>query len=117
MHWSNYMEYISAVEAARRLHKSERTIRQWIAEGKLSAQKSGKEWQIAESDVESLWANLTGTGSTEARIKDLETRLAAVEEELARLKKRVGHVPTREKQHRVKRPGRKKSKPTKQEQP
>jgi len=117
MHWSNHMEYISAIEAARRLHKSERTIRAWIKEGRLPAQKSGKEWQIAESDVESLWANLTGTGSTEARIKDLETRLAVVEEELTRLKKRVGHMPAREKQSRAKRPERKRLGPTKQEQP
>jgi excisionase family DNA binding protein len=43
---------ITVPEAARRIGRNPETIRRWIREGKLPAQKVGTQHLIAESDLE-----------------------------------------------------------------
>lgn len=53
-------EYITATEAARRYHISEKTIRTWLKTGKLPAHKAKvdglDQWQIDTDDIEQLIA-------------------------------------------------------------
>jgi excisionase family DNA binding protein len=45
---------ITVPEAARRLGKNPETIRRWIREGKLPAQRIGTQHLIAEADLEQV---------------------------------------------------------------
>ena len=44
-------EYITVAEAARKLGISDRAVRQWIASGKLEAERNGRSWQIPTSAI------------------------------------------------------------------
>jgi excisionase family DNA binding protein len=47
-------EVVSANEAARRFGLSEKTVRRWIASGKLKADKRGRAYRVALSEVAAL---------------------------------------------------------------
>ena len=44
-------QYVSVAEAARKLGKSDRAVRQWIASGKLEAERNGRSWRILASSL------------------------------------------------------------------
>lgn len=44
-------QYISVAEAARKLGISDRAVRQWIATGKLEAERNGRSWRILASSL------------------------------------------------------------------
>ena len=43
--------WITVAEASKRLDISERSVRTWIAEGKLNARKQGRKWLILEESI------------------------------------------------------------------
>jgi len=45
-------DWITVSEAARRCRRSDRRIREWIAEGKIEAKKQGKKWIISAEDLQ-----------------------------------------------------------------
>ena len=45
-------EWITVAEAARRCRRSDRRIREWIAEGKIDAKKQGRKWIISAEDLQ-----------------------------------------------------------------
>ena len=45
-------EYITVAEAARKLGISDRAVRQWIASGKLEAERNGRSWRIPASAIQ-----------------------------------------------------------------
>lgn len=47
---------MSLLEVAEKLKVSEQTVRRWVKRGELPAHKPGKEYRIAESDVERFMA-------------------------------------------------------------
>ncbi|HEX3641103.1 MAG TPA: helix-turn-helix domain-containing protein, partial [Ktedonobacteraceae bacterium] len=97
-------KYLTAVEAAKRIGVSEKTIRLWVKEGKLEAHHPAKNrLAIAEADVERIAKERQlyyGTrpetpfndrmqpdvSALEARIRELEDRVTALET--------TRHVPT-----------------------
>ena len=48
---------LTVPEAARRLGKNPETVRRWIREGKLAAERVGTQHVIAEADLESMGAD------------------------------------------------------------
>jgi DNA binding domain, excisionase family len=50
-------ELLTTAQTAEYLQLSERTIRQYIKDKKLSASKLGKVWRIRKSDVDMLFNN------------------------------------------------------------
>lgn len=44
-------EYLTVAEAARKLGLSDRAVRQWIASGKLEAERNGRSWRILASSL------------------------------------------------------------------
>lgn len=95
---------VSAREAARLVGRTERTIRAWVASGKLMAEPAGprsrrrgvgpNRWLI---DVDVL-AQMPGVALDRARLAELELRAAEVElgtslvERVARLEHQVGEL-------------------------
>jgi hypothetical protein len=89
-------EYISAMEASRRYHLSDKTIRKWIKSGKLPAQEQFieglRQYAISTDDIELLLIRRTtqrdgiypaDTGmSLLEHLQEMEARLADVEEKL-----------------------------------
>lgn len=55
---------LTVAEVAAKLNISPRTVRQWIADGKLAAKRHGKSWQI---DAESVTTHLPENGSASKR--------------------------------------------------
>lgn len=55
MHQNNGHLY-NVQEAAVLLGIKVRTVRQWIASGKLTAVKNGKQWMINESEIDRILA-------------------------------------------------------------
>ena len=89
------MPYISATEAARRLGKSERTIRRWVIEGRITGfhpHGHKNRLAIAEQDVEALaqeqaeLAPSPGPAERDAAyVRSLEQRIDALESQVERL--------------------------------
>ena len=48
------VEYYTVQEAAQILHVNERTVREWIKNGKLVGKKLGRRWLIPESEVDQV---------------------------------------------------------------
>jgi excisionase family DNA binding protein len=46
-------EFVTVRQAARRVHRSEETVRRWIWSGRLPAQKRGNVYYLAVADLES----------------------------------------------------------------
>ena len=78
------MGYLNATQAAERLGKSEKTIRRWIAEGRLPAQHPhGRPHllAIAEDDIEHLATELTQYEQKQ-NARSLVERVNQIEQEL-----------------------------------
>jgi excisionase family DNA binding protein len=45
---------VTTAEVARQLHRAERTVRRWVAMGRLRGQKVGRSWVVEEPSVASL---------------------------------------------------------------
>jgi len=91
------MALLSAREAARRLGKDERTIRRWIAAGKLQERTSASNrMAIDEQDVDRLAALLTQEDRDKRQeITDLENRIDRLEQEQARILARLALLEDR----------------------
>jgi excisionase family DNA binding protein len=77
----------SAQEVAEHLAVSERTVRRWIAEKKLPAQKSGRSFSIRIDDVERvLGASVKRRIAGRAEGQEREQELAGVKAQLSLLK-------------------------------
>ncbi len=95
--------YLTAVEAARRLGKTERTVRRWIDEGKLHARHIAKNrLGISEDDIDALAQELAqyeesapaeNGQALAARIEQLESRVSQLETALAALLSPVAQEP------------------------
>jgi len=66
--------FLSAVEAAKRIGQSERTIRRWIESGKLPATKHGSHFHIALADLEPF------LDKRPPDVKELLARIIALED-------------------------------------
>lgn len=82
------MKYLTAVEAARRLNRTEKTVRRWIAEGRLSAHHISKNrLAIPEPEVERLARELEQYEESTPPEQALIDRLAALESRVTKLEK------------------------------
>jgi excisionase family DNA binding protein len=54
----NKEKYLTIEQAAASVDKHAQTIRRWIHDGKLPARKLGREYRIAESDLEAMYEPL-----------------------------------------------------------
>lgn len=83
------MIYLTAVAAAERLKRSEKTVRRWITEGKLPAHHVAKNrYAIAEPDVERLANELAQFESHAEQTPDLDrlaARMSELEQKIAQL--------------------------------
>lgn len=59
------MAYLSARQAAEALSVSDKTIRQWIAGGRLRAERRGGVWRILQADLAPLAADLAARADPE----------------------------------------------------
>jgi excisionase family DNA binding protein len=86
----------TAIEAARELGVSEKTIRRWVEDGKLQARRIAKNrLAIAESEIARLQMEREQSGASEdsredqaARLEDLERKYSDLERRLAALEAR-----------------------------
>lgn len=91
------MALLSAREAARRLNRDERTIRRWIAAGKLTPrQAASNRLAIDEGEIERLAARLTQADQEKRQaFTDLEARILHLEQEQARILARLALLEDR----------------------
>lgn len=91
------MALLTAREAARRLGKDERTIRRWVAAGKLQQRQSASNrLAIDEQDLERLAAQLTAADLEKRQvISDLQARITELELEQARILARLALLEDR----------------------
>jgi transposase-like protein len=104
------MALLNASEVARRLGKTDKTVRQWIKDGKLHAVHiSSKELGIEESDVlrlaRHIGVDLPGPASSETgeteRINRLEQEIARLRAELDTLRRSWRDLPVLAEQTQV----------------
>lgn len=50
-------DLLTLSEAAKKLKFSEKTVRKFIAEGKLEASKLGRSWRISPEDIDTFLSN------------------------------------------------------------
>jgi excisionase family DNA binding protein len=91
------MEYLTAMEAAVYAHKSEKTIRLWIAQGKLPAEKVAvkglNQWAIDKRDIDALLS--TGkptTGIASDTIRDITGSISGHDALIAELKNKTDEL-------------------------
>lgn len=90
-----FLALLTAREAARRLGKDERTVRRWIAAGKLPARATtSNHVAIEESDVARLEKSLS-FGDKEKQAAGLAERVRRLEQEQARLQARLQDLEAR----------------------
>lgn len=92
------MALLSAREAARRLGKDERTIRRWVAAGKLTPRTSASNrMAIDEQDIERLAAQLTEADLEKSQeVNDLKARIEKLEQDQASILARLALLEDRE---------------------
>jgi excisionase family DNA binding protein len=90
---------VTARQAAEALGVTERTVRRWIENGRLPAKKVGRSFRIALDDAVRAHATsragarppaVVELAEIRGRYAELQSRLQAVEEQLAREQRRVG---------------------------
>ena len=84
-------EYITIVEAARRVHLSDKTLRRAIKAGKLLARYPQKnKAEVSLADLEAWYHSLTvRSGETQERLTALEMRVAELEAQVQSLRKQL----------------------------
>lgn len=87
-------EYISATEAARRYHVSEKTVRTWLKTKKLPAQKIKvdglDQWQIDTEDIEQVIAKKqTRVDTTGIVLVDMQRQIDELRAEVNALKQSI----------------------------
>lgn len=96
------IEYVSAAEAGRRIGVTEKTVRTWIAEGKLSAHHPVKNrLAIPVSEVESIarergqyqGGEILGLADLARQVEQLRSTVEQQQEEIERLKERQLPAP------------------------
>ncbi len=96
------IEYVSAAEAGRRIGVTEKTVRTWIAEGKLSAHHPVKNrLAIPVSEVESMarergqyqGGEILGLADLARQVEQLRSTVEQQQEEIERLKERHVSAP------------------------
>lgn len=99
------VKFISASEAARRIGVTDKTVRSWIAQGKVDAHHVSKNrLAIAETDVERLARErrlymsspLPDVTELAARVEHLEQKLAELSEQYRALEARIRNQEPRE---------------------
>lgn len=87
------MRYYNAVQAAKEIGVSDKTVRNWIEDGKLSAERTpSNRLAIPASEVERLkkvYARFSGQEESPAEIRALSVRLLDLERRCVALEQRV----------------------------
>jgi excisionase family DNA binding protein len=92
---------MNARQVALQLGVSERTVRRWIASGRLHAVKEGRDFRISLGDAELALKEARGVPirqvrdsliELQGRYKELHERIARLEEQLAAERRRSGKL-------------------------
>ncbi|MDP2954139.1 MAG: helix-turn-helix domain-containing protein [Chloroflexota bacterium] len=75
-----YEDLVAVREAARECGRTAETVRRWIWEGKLPAQKLGNQLFVRKDDLMRWASKLKGRDTASGHKASLEGRLAALEE-------------------------------------
>src|SRR5882757_8597355 len=93
------MRYYTAVQAAKEIGVSDKTVRNWIEEGKLSATRTpSNRLAIPAGEVEKLkkaYARFSGQEESAAEIRVLSARLLDLEHHCVALEQRVTELEQR----------------------
>ena len=91
-------QYVTAVDAARLLGKSDRTIRRWIDEGRIKARHAAhNRYEIALDDLEALVEQQAGKQYVNpvTQLRTLSQQVEALTQEVATLKEQVAALLAR----------------------
>lgn len=88
------MRYLTAIEASRRIGVAEKTVRNWVASGKLTAHHPAKNrLAIPENEVEKLARERqlyqSAKAGPEAELSALKTKVTVLEERLKEIEARL----------------------------
>lgn len=88
-------QYVSVAEAARKLGKSDRAVRQWIHSGKLEAERNGRSWRILASSLgngSQSEVDFPITAQMQSEIDHLRSELAAFSRHIESLTQSLDHA-------------------------
>jgi len=88
-------QYITVAEAARKLGISDRAVRQWIAAGKLEAERNGRSWRILASSLGNGSASEVDfpiTAQMQSEIDYLRSELSAFSRHIESLTQSLDHA-------------------------
>jgi DNA-binding transcriptional MerR regulator len=92
------MRYLNAAQTAKRLGVADKTVRRWLAEGKLVAKRTASnQLAIAEADIEKFENERGNFVSADqsvdvSRIDELEARIKELEQEVTELKDKIAII-------------------------